>query len=144
MLNLKDFTCVERNMNSNGDDWVSFTALHLSISPDGSNLLILTDTPAGRFLVFNTLTWKKVADIWGGLTIDRFSHPRGMWIDSRHFCIGDDDGYLSLWNIDESKHIGKTRAHEAAIRSFARFGSYLYVGSFDHGVSLWDFREKDV
>ncbi len=130
-------------MNSNGDDWVSFTALHLSKSADGSFLLVLTDTPSGRFIVFDTLTWTKVADIWGSLSIDRFSHPRGIWIDSTNFMIGDDEGFMSLWNVNDLKPTEKVHAHEAAIRGFTKSGSYLYVGSFDHNVTVWNCK-KDM
>jgi hypothetical protein len=143
LIDLKSFESFDKNLNSNGDDWVSFTALHLSNSVDGSYLLVLTDTPAGRFIIFNTSTWTKVADIWGSLNIDRFSHPRGIWIDSNNFMIGDDEGYLSLWNVNGLKHTKKIHSHEAAIRSFTILGSYLYVGSFDHTVSVWKLK-RDI
>lgn len=142
LIDLNTFECFEKNMNSNGDSWISFTALNLSRSLDGSYLLILTDTPSGRFIIFEALSWNKVADIWGGLSIDRFSHPRGIWVDSSNFMIGDDEGDLSLWNINETKHLGKIHAHNAAIRSFVNSGSCLYVGSFDHSVSLWNLNFK--
>ena len=57
--------------------------------------------------------------------------------------IGDGEGYLSLWNINEQCHIGKNKAHDAAIRGM---GSTVYVGSFDQyltfGISNKNYKKK--
>ena len=132
------FTHVARNMNSNGDGWVSFAALHLSASLDGRYLLVLTDTPSGRFILYDTQHWKKIQDIWGGLKIDRFSNPKGIWLDSENFVVGDDEGYLTLWNIHLPLEQGRLQPHSGAIRGLSRAGRSLCTGSFDKSLCLWD------
>jgi WD40 repeat protein len=43
LLNLETLTHRTINMNANGDDWVSFTAMDVSFSPCGRHILVSTD-----------------------------------------------------------------------------------------------------
>ena len=127
----------KKNMNSNGDNWVSFTALHLSASPDGRHILVITDTPAGRILVYSTDNWNKKQDIWGSLKIDQFSNPRGIWLDNENFIVGDDEGEISLWNLHRPSEQGRLKAHSSAIRGLSKLDGLLFSGSFDKSVQAY-------
>lgn len=50
------FEVTKYNMNSNGDDWVSFTAMDIIPSPNnnGKYLLVSTDDESGRIILFKT------------------------------------------------------------------------------------------
>ena len=43
MLDLTDYSRTEINLNPNLDDWVSFTAMDMCLSPNGQFLLVATD-----------------------------------------------------------------------------------------------------
>ncbi|CAG8527406.1 18916_t:CDS:2 [Dentiscutata erythropus] len=50
------FEITKHNMNANGDDWVSFTAMDIIASPNngGKYLLVATDDENGRIIMFKT------------------------------------------------------------------------------------------
>ncbi|RHZ90005.1 hypothetical protein Glove_9g145 [Diversispora epigaea] len=50
------FEITKYNMNSNGDDWISFTAMDIIPSPNnnGKYLLVSTDDESGRIILFKT------------------------------------------------------------------------------------------
>ena len=131
------------NMNANGDDWVSFTALNISSSPCGTYLLLITDTPSGRILVYETKTWKKIQDIWGNLKIDRFSNPRGLWITNHHYIIADDEGCLTYMDISCHERIGHVSLHNGPIRSLSRLNNTIFTGSFDKMVKSLELEILD-
>ena len=43
LITLETLTHRTINMNANGDDWVSFTAMDISFSPCGKHILVSTD-----------------------------------------------------------------------------------------------------
>ncbi|RIB23795.1 WD40-repeat-containing domain protein [Gigaspora rosea] len=52
----QNFEITKHNMNANGDDWVSFTAMDIIASPNngGKYLLVATDDENGRIIMFKT------------------------------------------------------------------------------------------
>lgn len=70
-IDLHSFEVKRVNMNSNGDNHVSFTAMHLQCSPSGNHLLVQTDRD--RIIVMRTHTPLHVNTIFPLFTYFRFS-----------------------------------------------------------------------
>jgi len=68
--------CTFLNMNAFGDDYVSFTAMDLSLSPDGQYLLVSTDQH--RIILFHISSGDQVGNYYGVLN-DEYSQPRRCW-----------------------------------------------------------------
>lgn len=64
------------NMNATGDDHVSFTALDMSLSPDGKFVLVSTDR--NRLIMFATGTPFQARNFYG-VPNDQWSTPRTAW-----------------------------------------------------------------
>ncbi|KAJ3063228.1 hypothetical protein HK102_008536, partial [Quaeritorhiza haematococci] len=62
------------NMNTNNDDWVSFTPMHLSPSPSGHHLACFTDSQSGRIIIFRSRSQEQVRNLYGPV-IDAYSQP---------------------------------------------------------------------
>lgn len=97
------------NMNANGDDHVSFTAMHLSMSPpivvdahhpDGPVtqrfLLVSTDQESGRAILFQPHSAVQVQNFYGP-RIDGYSQPRHCWHASGRYVFMTSDEDRAVW-----------------------------------------------
>lgn len=65
-------------------------------------------------------------------------------IDNARLIIGDESGYIILWDVEQNKFINSVKAHNDKIfsLSLSRDGKYLISGSIDGSVRLWDCESK--
>ena len=71
------------NMNANGDDFVSFTAMETSVSPNGRYVLVSTDK--NRLILFHLASGSQVRNFYGAEN-DSFSQPRYVFCYSIYVC----------------------------------------------------------
>lgn len=76
VVNLENYEIEKFNMNSNLDDHVSFSALHLSFSKTGKYVLVSTDHH--RILLYE-MGCSSPLRIFYGATNDIYSQPRNCW-----------------------------------------------------------------
>lgn len=93
LLYLLDLTTYERtdiNLNPNLDDWVSFTAMDLSLSPNKKWVLVATDK--NKLLVYKLGGSDQVRQFYG-VDNDSFSNPRCLWHPTGYYvyCTGQDN-----------------------------------------------------
>ena len=93
LLYLLDLTTYERtdiNLNPNLDDWVSFTAMDLSLSPNKKWVLVATDK--NKLLVYKLGGSDQVRQFYG-VDNDGFSNPRCLWHPTGYYvyCTGQDN-----------------------------------------------------
>jgi COMPASS component SWD3 len=93
LLYLLDLTTYERtdiNLNPNLDDWVSFTAMDLSLSPNKKWVLVATDK--NKLLIYKLGGSDQVRQFYG-VDNDGFSNPRCLWHPTGYYvyCTGQDN-----------------------------------------------------
>lgn len=93
LLYLLDLTNYERtdiNLNPNLDDWVSFTAMDLSLSPNKKWLLVATDK--SKLLVYKLGCSDQVRHFYGANN-DGYANPRCLWHPTGLYvyCTGQDN-----------------------------------------------------
>ncbi|KAF9208465.1 hypothetical protein BGZ49_008753 [Haplosporangium sp. Z 27] len=141
-VNLNDYTTVKYNMNINKDDWVSFTPMDISCSPhnDGGYLLVSTDSPTGRQILFRTDSALQLFNYYGVPT-DGFSTPRHVWEKSgKYFYVTGNDHKIYCFQVGGTEEIvGTLEGHTSVIRGlFMDYHRNLLVSSsFDKTVRFW-------
>ncbi|KAI1320683.1 hypothetical protein EDD11_010217 [Mortierella claussenii] len=101
-VSLSDYSVVKHNMNTNKDDWVSFTPMEISVSPhnDGGYLLVSTDSPTGRQILFRVGTALQLFNYYGVPT-DGFSTPRHVWDRSgKYFYVTGNDHKIYCFQVN--------------------------------------------
>ncbi|KAF9939922.1 hypothetical protein BGZ65_008960, partial [Modicella reniformis] len=105
-VDLTTYNIVKYNMNINKDDWVSFTPLDISASPhnDDGYLLVSTDSPTGRQIMFRTDSAIQLFNYYGVPT-DGFSRPRHVWHQSgKYFYVTGDDYKIYRFQLGNQPH----------------------------------------
>ncbi|KAI8904728.1 WD40-repeat-containing domain protein [Gorgonomyces haynaldii] len=124
------------NMNVNGDDWVSFTPMSLSVSPSGKHLLVYTDSKAGRVIIYETLTSRIVQELWGVL-VDDFDCPQSAWHpNGRYVACTSNDNTVHVFDL-KTKSVIKIEGHLGTIRGLDFSQNDLYTCSYDKTVRCW-------
>ncbi|KAF9917164.1 hypothetical protein BX616_001768 [Lobosporangium transversale] len=126
-INLSDYSVTKYNMNLNNDNWVSFTPMEISASPhnNGGYLLVSTDSPTGRQILFRTGSALQLFNYYGVPT-DGFSTPRHVWDRTgKYFYVTGNDHKiycLQVNNADDGAAVatvagtrGTKQSHEQAI-----------------------------
>ena len=147
--------CEKRNMNANGDNWVSFSAMHVSLSPrNNGDLMVSTDT--NKLLLFSTNSGYNGNNVNNGgilKLVHTFydipndpltSQPKHVWHPNGSFvyCTSDDSNY-SILAIKVDSSFSDSRAalkgHSAAVRNLAydSKNDTLISCSFDKTLCLW-------
>ncbi len=125
------------NLNSSGDDHVSFYARHLALSPCGKYLLICTD--GTRMLVLRTSDWSQSRVLYG-LPVDQFHQPCAAWHrDSSYVMVAGAAGQLLVFHVGSSKLVASVKVHEKGVRDVAYSGgdsNLLATCSFDKTVKV--------
>ncbi|KAG9293206.1 hypothetical protein G9A89_010543 [Geosiphon pyriformis] len=137
------FTTTKYNMNSTGDDWISFTPMHISPSPhnNGSYLLVSTDSSSqnGRLILFKTHSSKQLRNFYG-IEVDRFSTPKHCWHPSgAYFYAGEDTGDICVFGVAEGKILKRLKGHHGAIKGlwFDWERNFLVSCSLDRTICVW-------
>ncbi|KAJ2960074.1 hypothetical protein NQZ79_g4475 [Umbelopsis isabellina] len=144
-ISLKDFSDTRYNMNSNGDDWVSFTPMWLSVSPNGKYLLVSTDDSNGRVILFGINSSVQLRNFYGAATDMLSSAPRHCWDPSGRYVYiaGGNDCRIRVIEVKTGKVAYQLAGHTAMIRSLA-FDETVGLAStgFDRTIRLW--RSEDT
>ncbi|CAI8053608.1 Transcription initiation factor TFIID subunit 5 [Geodia barretti] len=129
--------CRQMNMNSIGDDYVSFVPMHISFGPNGHFMLISTDQD--RLLLYSWTNGKQIACFYGA-TNDELSQPRNCWDHSGKYVYGtSQDGSIVVWEIRSQRIVCKLEGHNATVRDlfFCNELKLLVSCGFDGSIKLW-------
>ena len=125
------------NMNLTGDDHVSFSAMHLALSPDGTLLAVATDQH--RLLLLAAGTGIQVRNFWG-LQNDGYSTPRVAWSQSGKFVyVSQQDASVCVYDASEGRSVAVLKGHDTNVRDVDchPFNDLVATGSFDRTVKVW-------
>jgi COMPASS component SWD3 len=126
------------NMNSSGDEHVSFTAMDLVMSNDGKTLL--TSTDKNRVIMFAVGTSIQARNFWG-VENGQWSTPRSCFNLSQS-CVytTSEDNNVYIFDVGTEKKNGtKLAGHKGVIRDIHRHASKELVTtcSYDRSVKVW-------
>ncbi|KAJ3100572.1 hypothetical protein HDU96_010290 [Phlyctochytrium bullatum] len=138
------FRHTQHNMNSDGDTWVSYTALDVAPSPSSRHLVVHTDSASGRLLLLrmpkavDVASPATIAGVEGvaaaapfapplslvrsfyGVVTDAYSRPRCAWDPrGRWVAATSDDGALHVFEAASGRVLGKLQGHRGMIRGLA-------------------------
>eukprot|EP00470_Lotharella_oceanica_P010084 CAMPEP_0170188212 /NCGR_PEP_ID=MMETSP0040_2-20121228/43779_1 /TAXON_ID=641309 /ORGANISM="Lotharella oceanica, Strain CCMP622" /LENGTH=424 /DNA_ID=CAMNT_0010435451 /DNA_START=32 /DNA_END=1306 /DNA_ORIENTATION=+ len=125
------------NMNSFGDDHVSFSALDLHASKDGKYLIACTDKD--RIIMFASNSSKQVRNFYGAES-GQYFNPRAV-LDCNHsnlYATSYDNSIIG-WDVGSQRPSAKLKGHSKMIRSLHVHATepVLVSGSYDRSVRLW-------
>ncbi|KAI9261434.1 WD40-repeat-containing domain protein [Phascolomyces articulosus] len=129
------------NMNANGDDWVSFSPLWVSPSPDGRHVLVSTNQNTGRLILFAAGQATQVQNYYDVPSENQFTTRRHCWHPSgRYFYVsGGDDNCIRVIETKTGRLTAELEGgHTAMVRAMAldpQLG--LVTGGYDHLVNVW-------
>mmetsp|Transcript_26525 Transcript_26525/g.37013 ORF Transcript_26525/g.37013 Transcript_26525/m.37013 type:complete len:481 (-) Transcript_26525:224-1666(-) len=126
------------NMNSFGDDHVSFSALDLNSSVDGKYLLVATDKD--RAIMFASGTEKQVRNFYGAES-GQYFNPRAVFNTNQSIAYGSSyDNTIVAWDVASQRVISKLSGHKKMIRSLHVHprSNILASGSYDKTVRIWE------
>ncbi|EGC30623.1 hypothetical protein DICPUDRAFT_157617 [Dictyostelium purpureum] len=125
------------NMNSNGDDHVSFSALEFSITPCKKYLLVSTDR--NRLILFKLYSDKQLRNFYGA-TNEFFVTTRNIICPSGKYVFStSQDNLIYVWEVANQKIIAKLDGHRSSIRDLCFSPDKMFLAScgFDKKVNLW-------
>jgi len=137
-IDLATYQNTRINMNLNGDDHVSFTAMDLSCSPSGNHLLVATDR--NFHILFRCGTATQVRRFYGAMN-DGFSHPKVCWDPSGKFIYStSQDNQIYVWDTITQKIVAKLAGHKSVLRDMKFHPTKHLLGtcSFDKTIKFWE------
>ncbi|KAF9108052.1 hypothetical protein BGX29_003567 [Mortierella sp. GBA35] len=140
-IDLITYSIVKYNMNVNKDDWVSFTPMEISASPhnEGGYLLVSTDSPTGRQILFRTDSALQLFNYYGVPT-DGFSTPRHVWDRSgKYFYVTGNDHKIYCFSVGTQQIVGTMDGHTSVVRGlFMDHARNMLVScGFDKTIRTW-------
>ncbi|KAI9021249.1 WD40-repeat-containing domain protein [Hyaloraphidium curvatum] len=135
----ESFPHLRYNVNSNGDDWVSFTPMDLQPSPTGAHVLCFTDQKSGRMIVFRARSAGQAKNIYGTEN-DGFSQPRCAWSkDGRYIFATSDDFRIWVFEVATGRSVAQLAGHTGIVRDICYDADLTAVVScsFDKTVRIW-------
>eukprot|EP00053_Salpingoeca_punica_P006528 m.61621 g.61621 ORF g.61621 m.61621 type:complete len:434 (+) comp13733_c0_seq2:232-1533(+) len=138
-VSLPDGAQSDLNMNMLGDDFVSFSALHVSYSPCGR--FVLASSDRDRLLLFSTESRKLVRTFYGASS-DIYSQPKHCWHPSGLYIYAtNQDNSILVWEVASQRVVERLTGHTGTVRDLILAGSDVLIScSFDKTVRIW----KDV
>ncbi|KAI8987880.1 WD40-repeat-containing domain protein [Mycotypha africana] len=139
-INLENWQTIRVNMNATGDDWVSFSPLCLSVSPDGSKLLCTTDHQSGRTILFQVGEAKQLKNYYINSTDNKFATKKHVWHPSGlyFYASGNDDNSISVVEIKTGRIVATLSGHKAMIRSLTLSNDIGLISTgFDNTLKVW-------
>jgi COMPASS component SWD3 len=144
-IDLNTFDIEKYNMNANGDDHVSFTAMDISPSPHNDGAYILVSTDKSRVILFRTRSSEQLRNFYG-VTMEELFTPRHCWHPSgKYFFANDAEGQrVCVVDVAEGKVVRKLDGHKALIRDlwFDSERELLVTCGFDKTVRIWGCDER--
>ncbi|KAJ3374899.1 hypothetical protein GGF31_005621 [Allomyces arbusculus] len=145
-------TFYARALNANPNDThVSWTPMHLAVSPSGSYVLAATSAASGRVVLLRlsqendgAYTVRHVRNFYGA-KVDEWSKPRVAWVGSdAYFAVTSGDHQVYVYAVRaKSVHttnvqiVAQLTGHEHVVRDLACVGKWLVSGSYDKSVRVW-------
>ncbi|EGG18376.1 hypothetical protein DFA_03870 [Cavenderia fasciculata] len=136
-IDTEDFSIEKYNMNSNGDDHVSFSAMEFSITPNQKYLLVSTDR--NRLILFKLHSDQQLRNFYGAFN-DEFVTTRNTFNLSGNFVYStSQDNNIYVWDISTQKIVSKLKSHTSSIRDLTIHPTlgWLASCSFDKKICLW-------
>jgi COMPASS component SWD3 len=127
------------NMNTNGDDHVSFTIMHLSCSTSGQLWLATTDKHRSMLCLAGKSPARVIRNFFGA-TNNEFSNPRHCWsADERYVYATSQDNSIVCWEVATQRKVAQLMGHSAMVRDLHRHPTknLLVSCGFDKTVRLW-------
>ncbi|CAO3700645.1 unnamed protein product [Rhizopus stolonifer] len=128
------------NMNATGDDWVSFSPIHISVSADGQYLLCTTDHISGRTILFAIGESRQLQNYYVNASDNQFVnrchvwHPSGLYF----YASGGDDHSISVVEVKTGRVVEQLQGHKAMIRSLVLSPEIGLISTgYDHSVKIW-------
>lgn len=129
------------NLNANSDDWVSFSPVWISPSPDGRHILCSTNHSSGRIILLATHQSKQVQNYYDVPTYNMFQTRRHCWHPSgRYFYAsgGDNDNCIRVFETKTGRVAAELVGHKAMVRAMTIDPAVgLVTGGYDHTVNVW-------
>lgn len=120
------------------DSHVSFTIMHLSLSPNGKYLCAATDT--SRNIILEVGTDNIIRDLYGHKN-DGFSQPRIAWSSNGQYIYGNtqEDSSICVWDIASAKMVKMLKGHSGQLRDItsSRGSDTVVTCSYDKTVKIW-------
>lgn len=135
------------NMNATGDDWVSFSPICISLSPDKSQLLCTTDHESGRTILFATGESRQIQNYYVHPTDNKFATRRHKWHPSGlyFYASGGDDHSISVIETKSGRVVDQLKGHKAMIRSLSLDSNIgLVSAGYDHTVKIWSQQQQQT
>ncbi|KAI8069990.1 WD40-repeat-containing domain protein [Gongronella butleri] len=136
------------NLNANGDDWVSFSPVWLTMLPAAQDdvpaasplVLVATDHSSGRMILLDTVSGQHVQNYYVHPSDNKFItrrhafHPSGAYF----YAIGSEhDNAIKVVETKTGNVVSTLLGHGAMVRALAVHGTGLLTTGFDHAVKLW-------
>nr|CAG8468260.1 4910_t:CDS:2 [Entrophospora candida] len=140
---LNNFEDKKYNMNANGDDWVSFTPMDISPSPnnDGKYLLVSTDDENGKIMLFRTHSAQQIYNYYDDISDNRkFTNPNHCWHPSgKYFFAYGVDSIIRIFDVVTNKVVVKLHGHKNLVRGlwYDDERQLLITCGFDKTVNVW-------
>jgi COMPASS component SWD3 len=125
------------NMNAIGDDFVSFTAMDVSTSPDDKYILVSTDKD--RLILYRSNTGQQVANFYGAIS-NEYSHPRHCWHPSGQYIYATSQNKaIHVWEVASQKIVTCLEGHSGDVRGliYCLGMKMLFSCGFDGVVNVW-------
>ncbi|KAI9013877.1 WD40-repeat-containing domain protein [Phycomyces nitens] len=139
-IHLPDFSREKYNMNANGDNWVSFSPVWLSPSPDRRFLLCSTDHESGRMILFAAHQSKQIQNYYDSPSDNKFATRRHGWHPSGKYfyTIGGDDNNVRVVETKTGRVVESLKSHKKMIKSiFVDPEQGVITAGFDHLINVW-------
>lgn len=129
------------NMNTLGDDYVSFNALHLELSPSKKYVLVSNDK--NRIIAYDLSRGGVLVRNFYGAVNDELSQPRTAWDPSGQYIYStSQDGNIYAWEVCSEKIVAKFAPHRKVIRTlaFSPVHNILVTGSYDKTLKVFTYK----
>eukprot|EP01126_Amoeba_proteus_P018533 TRINITY_DN1949_c0_g1_i5.p1 TRINITY_DN1949_c0_g1~~TRINITY_DN1949_c0_g1_i5.p1 ORF type:complete len:278 (+),score=38.81 TRINITY_DN1949_c0_g1_i5:202-1035(+) len=139
-VNINNWEQILTNMNSLGDDYVSFTGLEIKLSPSGDQLVVCTDN--SRALLFKTGTGIQ-SRVLTGFKNDGMSQPRVTFDNQNLLYVTSQDTKLYVFDLTSDFLVTTLSGHDKIIRDikYDFKTDTLVTVSYDTTIKIWE-REK--
>ena len=138
-INVETFEQHFVSMNEN--DWdthCSFSALHLSLSPNNQYLAISTDK--NSIIVYKINSSERVR-IFVGHNCGEYGKPRIAWDTSSQYlyCNSDGEHWIYIYSLFTEKVVSRLTGHNGIVKDVKchPINRQIVSGSFDHSVIVW-------